>query len=131
MGIKKTQKRFPGKTTFDPGCHFSSYSNAAKHKEKQVPPPADRAPPRLKSHRARLSSVLRRDAPGFIPRDKVAGSPVDQHIALFLELCKRFELVSLYLQHAATEAKTSCRVSYTHGTIYGSLRFYLCLITIT
>lgn len=62
----------------DPGCHFSFSSYAAKQKEKRVFPPADRAPQRLTSHRAYLSSVLRRDALGFIPREQVAGSPVDQ-----------------------------------------------------
>lgn len=63
--------------------------NAAMHKEKRVFPPADRAPWRLTSHRAYLSSVLRRDALGFIPREKVAGSPVDQHTPLSLELCEK------------------------------------------
>lgn len=52
------------------------YSDAAEHKEKRVF--QDRTPQRPVSHRAYLSSVLRRDAPGFIPRENVAGSPTDQ-----------------------------------------------------
>lgn len=44
------------------------------------------------------------------------------------ELCKRCKLVYLhwvYLQHAAAKGKTGCHVSYTCGTIYGGLHFYL------
>ena len=113
--------------------------NAAKHKEKRVFPPADRAPRRLTSHRAYLSSVLRRDALGFIPREKVAGSPVDQHTPLSLELCEKNaravqEMQIGLLLTACTgyiynmllqREKTGCHVSYTRGTIYGSLYFYL------
>lgn len=105
--------------------------NAAMHKEKRVFPPADRAPWRLTSHRAYLSSVLRRDALGFIPREKVAGSPVDQHTPLSLELCEKNARAvqemqigllltacdGVYLQYAATKGKDrlSCIVHTWHN----------------
>lgn len=105
--------------------------NAAMHKGKRVFPPADRAPWRLTSHRAYLSSVLRRDALGFIPREKVAGSPVDQHTPLSLELCEKNARAvqemqigllltacnGVYLQYAATKGKDrlSCIVHTWHN----------------
>lgn len=131
-------KKICCKKILDAGCHFSSYSNATKQKEKWVFPPADRTLQRLTSHRAYLSSVLRRDALGFIPREKVAGSPVDQPYSTVpgavqkkKKSCARYvnwftySTHGVYLQHAATKGKTGCHVSCTRGTIYGSLHFYL------
>lgn len=71
-------KKISHKNSIEGRLSFSSYSNGAKQEEKRVFPPADRDPQRLISQGAYLSSVLRRDALGFIPRERVAGSPVDQ-----------------------------------------------------
>lgn len=98
------------------------------------------APRRLTSHRAHLSSVLRRDAPRCVPREKVAGSPADQPCSTLpgamrrrrrkkmQEQCKRcklvyFQLTWVYLQHAATKGKTGCHVSCTVAQFMGAYIF--------
>lgn len=101
--------------------------------------PSDKTPQRLMSHRAYLSSILKRDALGFIPREKQAGSPGGPTIALSLELCKKKneESCARYVNwftyissaHGAclqvAKDKRQVGMSYACATIHVSLHFDL------
>lgn len=104
---------------------------------------SDKTPQRLMSHKAYLSSILRRDALGFIPREKEAGGLVDQPYSTlpgavqkmmravqdwFADLICNWLTYTIHTQHVFTSCKrqkTWCHLSNDYVTIHGSLHFYL------